>query len=416
MLKQDQKYYWVTGQKSGLQRDIQALQKANAKRVKFCCAELNGPKPNLTKAEWNLCANSILVVPKVTAYDEGQRNDVKIVKEPFETNLLYISGPLLVVDSTYPDLNDAKDIITQRVLNTGSYNDLIEERVLPALLNINAMAKKEDKKAVIGMPGLGCGHFAPHNLQSEIPQHFYEAIEAIIDNHGQSLTHIGRIEFSTLSTESETSIANIQLHQGQNFPGLNIPPGKGEMSFRIVAWDPLSWPGNEYYTGSQRSSDDPVSILSTNVLQILTEQAGIYNNEVCRFQMADGSEYYDNADVLKKIGEISTGISNANVVIYDLENLQQVVKEQSKSVIEDKSDKKVPAESQVVLPKSWINTCGKSLVGVGVGGLMVMGIYAMITGGLPVELLAIATGVILIGLIMSYRSLQANQKNALVIN
>ena len=46
--------------------------------------------------------------------------------------------------------------------------------------------------------------------------------------------------------------------------------------FSVVAWDHVSWPGNDFYKGS-RVSDDGVKAAATNSMAVMTEIQGKYN-------------------------------------------------------------------------------------------------------------------------------------------
>jgi hypothetical protein len=46
--------------------------------------------------------------------------------------------------------------------------------------------------------------------------------------------------------------------------------------FSFVAWDHVSWPGNDFYLGS-RVTDDGVKAAATNSMQIITGIEGFYD-------------------------------------------------------------------------------------------------------------------------------------------
>jgi hypothetical protein len=401
MLAPDQKYYWVTGQKSGKQIDIKAVQKANAKRLKVCLAEQKGSnKPNLTKEEWDINANTILVVPKVTVYDEGQREHIKVVAKPFESNLLYISGPLLQQDESFPNLTDRHKVFDGNQFNIQKYNQLIEERVLPALLHINEMALAAGKKAVIGMPGLGCGAFATYEVKDTISDDFFAAIRAILQKHSNAFPAIGRIEFSSKDHIKNQQVGDIKLHRGKNYPGLNIQPQKGEKSFRIVAWDPLSAPGNEYWVQSKyltdRSSDDPISILSTNILEIITGIKGKYYLQEQRFIQSDNEQYLDNTVAINKIMSLLKGISHSNLLCYDTKTLHCINSQvASHSIAVVQSD---IAEQNSNGTKAF----GYAAIGVGVISTVIGAVCSLYLTVIPVIATTIPLGILIIGLSLLY--------------
>ena len=48
--------------------------------------------------------------------------------------------------------------------------------------------------------------------------------------------------------------------------------------YSFVAWDHVSWPGNDYYRGS-RMTDDGVKAAATNTMQIMTGIEGKYSQD-----------------------------------------------------------------------------------------------------------------------------------------
>lgn len=47
--------------------------------------------------------------------------------------------------------------------------------------------------------------------------------------------------------------------------------------FSIVAWDHVSWPGNDFYVGS-RVTDDGVKAAATNTMAVMTDVEGEYDS------------------------------------------------------------------------------------------------------------------------------------------
>jgi hypothetical protein len=53
--------------------------------------------------------------------------------------------------------------------------------------------------------------------------------------------------------------------------------------FSIVAWDHVSWPGNDFYTGA-RATDDGVKAAATSSMSVLTGVEGIYDPAGGKYQ------------------------------------------------------------------------------------------------------------------------------------
>lgn len=64
--------------------------------------------------------------------------------------------------------------------------------------------------------------------------------------------------------------------------------------FSFVAWDHVSWPGNDFY-GGQRVTDDGIKAAATNVMQVMTGIEGSY----------DPQRYaYDPPEIYRNWGEV----------------------------------------------------------------------------------------------------------------
>lgn len=51
----------------------------------------------------------------------------------------------------------------------------------------------------------------------------------------------------------------------------------------VVAWDHVSWPGNDFYVGS-RATDDGVKGAATDVTAVLTNIPGTYNPQTYQYE------------------------------------------------------------------------------------------------------------------------------------
>jgi hypothetical protein len=52
--------------------------------------------------------------------------------------------------------------------------------------------------------------------------------------------------------------------------------------FSFVAWDHVSWPGNDFYGGA-RSTDDGVKAAATNTMMVMTGIEGNYDPQRCQY-------------------------------------------------------------------------------------------------------------------------------------
>jgi hypothetical protein len=92
-------------------------------------------------------------------YDNGKHFKPKVHTTPFSAMLLYIPGALLR-NGTGNVPADWHEITRDDQIDQASYKAFYERRLLPLLIYANDKAKSEGKKALITIPGLGCGQFA----------------------------------------------------------------------------------------------------------------------------------------------------------------------------------------------------------------------------------------------------------------
>ena len=63
--------------------------------------------------------------------------------------------------------------------------------------------------------------------------------------------------------------------QGDDFSGCTL--------YSLVAWDHVSWPGNDFFVDS-RATDDGVKAAATNSMSVLTGVEGRYDSERGKYQ------------------------------------------------------------------------------------------------------------------------------------
>lgn len=273
-------------------------------------------------SDWNqnevrLLSNACCAV-SVDIYDNGvwknseadvkkgiPKQTIKNHNEAFQGNLLFVPGVLLQHTSNTlpPDNADLLDKTT-RALNVDKYEQLNEQRILAMLFHANEVAKAKGTKAFITIPGLGCGNFAGtlndriDGPKREMREHFKNALIKILEKHGDKLKNIQGIYYDPKETKLSDTGAIIQDEDrkinGIDFlvrPG-NRHPDKPQLCrpeeygtqyrncefFSVVAWDPVSFPGNEANKG-ERWTDDGVKAMATNAIaKILGISGNFYNN------------------------------------------------------------------------------------------------------------------------------------------
>jgi hypothetical protein len=151
-------------------------------------------------------------------------------------------------------------------LNREGYYGLYERRLLPVFQHVNDSASVQGKQALLTIPGLGCGQFAGP-FAGQLGTELKMVLERFLTLHGASFPQIKAVYFDPYSqcSNSRQEIHGISLMVRPLLQGnagksqLCQPSAYAEASddfsdctlFSIVAWDHVSWPGNDYFGGSR---------------------------------------------------------------------------------------------------------------------------------------------------------------------
>lgn len=144
---------------------------------------------------------------------------------------------------------------------------------------------------MLTIPGLGCGQFAGP-FAGQLGVELQSVLERLLEKHGRTFPHIKTIFFGPYS---ECSNARLEIHgiplmvrpllQGNHDkPQLCHPTAYQELDddfsdcilFSVVAWDHVSWPGNDFFAGS-RCTDDGVKAAATDSMKAATGIEGRYD-------------------------------------------------------------------------------------------------------------------------------------------
>ena len=229
------------------------------------------------------------VACKVTIFDDGRHQNPNVHDVPFEGHLLFTAGALLrngrkQTPADWDVVNDEGQIDPER------YYALYERRLLPLLLYANDQCKKDNKQAVVTIPGLVCGQFAGRFL-GQLGEKLEAVLLRILSQYRSQLDYIELVYFDayqectpkTVDIDGLAFIVNplskstIKLNQ-LSYPNLfvNREYSDSLLLFSLVAWDHVSWPGNDFYEGA-RATDDGVKAAATNSMQAMTGVAGNYD-------------------------------------------------------------------------------------------------------------------------------------------
>lgn len=246
-------------------------------------------------SDWNLTELGLLgdisIAIPVTVYDDGNHGSPGPHDPPFQGTLLFTPGALLRNGQhcTPADWNEVTT--SDRHFSTEGYYNLYRRRLLPVLRYIDRHAGRP-RSALVTVPGLGCGQFAgPY--RGQLGDRLRAVLQRLLTEHGASLPNLKAVYFDPYS---ECQNARVEI-EGISFmvrplrqPGnerksqLCRPTAYGEEGddfsecslYSLVAWDHVSWPGNDFFAGS-RSTDDGVKAAASDSMFTLTGIEGAYN-------------------------------------------------------------------------------------------------------------------------------------------
>ena len=253
-------------------------------------------------SDWNLVELGLLgdisVAVPVTVFDNGSHTAPTPHDQPFPATLVFTPGALLQNGRGCTPADWAEVTAADGSLNAEGYHRLYRRRLLPVLRFINEHAGRP-RSALVTLPGLGCGQFAGP-FQGRLGAQLQRVLERLLAEEGASLPNLAAVYFDPYN---ECDNARHELHGITLFvrpltrPGnrgrtqLCPPAAYGEAGddftacrlFSLVAWDHVSWPGNDFYVGS-RATDDGVKAAATDALAVLTGVAGRYDPKRSAYQ------------------------------------------------------------------------------------------------------------------------------------
>ena len=262
----------------------------------FAESAVVGDGSDWNQQELSLLGDVNIAVP-VTVYDNARHTNPQVHRRPFPATLLFTPGALLRNGRghTPADWNEAT---RNEEIDAGAYYQLYERRLLPLFLFADKAMRNEDKTAFITVPGLGCGQFAG-KFRGRLGAELKATLMTFLENHGDRFSNIKAVYYDPYSEcdNERCSIAGVDffvrpLAQGNEGQSQLCQPRDYEEAgddfshcelFSVVAWDHVSWPGNDFYAGS-RATDDGVKAAATNTMAVLTEVEGHYNAEVNQYQ------------------------------------------------------------------------------------------------------------------------------------
>jgi hypothetical protein len=252
-------------------------------------------------SDWNAKELSLLgdisIAAEVEVFDDGRHFDPMPHMPPFAGTLVFTCGALLANGrgNLTPDF---QEIAQDGRINQAVCNALYLRRLRPVFGFIQATAAARARNAVVTVPGLGCGQFAG-NFLGQMGSVLQLALEHVLDTMSHRLTNVSVVVFDPYNEcEDHTAIFGTTefrvrplLRSKSPNPQLCKPQSYAERGedfshcdlYSLVAWDQVSWPGNDFYAGA-RATDDGVKAAATSSMLAMTGIAGRYDTQRAQYQ------------------------------------------------------------------------------------------------------------------------------------
>ena len=256
----------------------------------FAESEVAGDGSDWNQTELGILGDISIAVP-VTIFDNGHHTVPVAHADPFKGTLVFTPGALLRNGRNQTPADWFETTMGNDQLNPDGYYGLYERRLLPVFRYLNETAKGQGRSAFVTIPGLGCGQFAGP-FRGQLGAALQTTLVSFLKKHGASFSHIKAVYYDPFNecANSREEIHGISLMvrplvQGSAGKSQLCPPSAyaedgDDLSdcilFSIVAWDHVSWPGNDYFGGS-RCTDDGVKAAATDSMRALTGIEGHYD-------------------------------------------------------------------------------------------------------------------------------------------
>jgi hypothetical protein len=262
----------------------------------FAESDVAGDGSDWTSVELRLLSRIAVNFTETVAYNDGKwdscRNKIWTdYPSPMPIQVACVSGTLLRNGMGQDPLDRSELLDNKGAISLEKLIAHYEQKLLPVLLMHNEVARANNNRLVVNIPGIGTGQFVTDALRSELKKLLPQAILRIIQKHADRLTHIHTINYDPFSPQglesglrldhdvkgstSDTCI-NFQIrpfiHEGKgkaqlDFPENITPQMVQEQQLKllkIVAWDPCSFVMNDMW-GDRRTTDEATAA-STSIL------------------------------------------------------------------------------------------------------------------------------------------------------
>lgn len=281
-------------------------------------------------SDWNLTELGLLgdiaIAAPVTFFDNGRHQNPDVHHPPFTGMLLFVPGALLRNGRSHTPADWNEVVTANDQIDEDAYFRLYERRLLLSFLYVNEQMRQRGKQAFVTVPGLGCGQFAGP-FQGQLGEKLKRTLQAFVFKHAAAFTHIRAVYYDPYQ-ECQNERINLNglsflvrplTHGNESKPQLCHPiayeePGDDFSNCElvsVVAWDHVSWPGNDFYLGA-RATDDGVKGAATDITAVMTGIPGHYNPQTCQYEPPSG--YQDWQEVIYQ-NRIEIDVLNTLVIL-----------------------------------------------------------------------------------------------------
>jgi hypothetical protein len=274
---------------------------------------ISGDGSDWTQDELSILGDVGISVP-VTVFDNGRWSNPQVHPTPLPAELLFIPGALMTGRGPAAPV-DQQEVTLNDELDEAAYYRLYEHRLLPLFVHANAVSARKGRQAFITIPGIGCGYFAG-DFKKVLKPVLEKTLFAFLEKHHPRFPHIRAVYFdpnrgleNARHEFSQLSFMVRPLQAGNRDKPQLCPPEQYEEDgddfsdcdlFSIVAWDHVSWPGNDFYVGS-RHSDDGVKAAATSSMAALTGMEGKYDPRSFKYEPPAGYDTWEEVVLRNKI-------------------------------------------------------------------------------------------------------------------
>lgn len=280
-------------------------------------------------SDWAISELALLgdlsVATDVTVFDDGRHQSPTVHPLPFPATLVFTPGALLRNDLGGVPADWAEVTNDADQLDAAGFSRLYERRLYPIFCYIAAHAARLGVRALVTVPGIGCGQFAGP-FRGRLGSHLEQVLEKLLINHGHEWPALRALYYDPYAECSprraryhgiDFLVRPLQRTPTGGRPQLCLPGGYAECPeddfavcrlYSLVAWDHVSWPGNDFNAGA-RATDDGVKAAATSALHAITGVEGRYDAKTHAYLPPTPARTWDEILARMRFSELTTTFS-----------------------------------------------------------------------------------------------------------